>query len=247
VLKETGNGWVEDKVMRMSAAIAYYTVLSVAPLLVIVMAIAGLVFGREAVQGQLVEQFKGFVGDEGAQALQTMIAHASDPGSGTSALVVGILMLLFGASGVFTELQDSLNTIWEVAPKPGRTLMVMIRDRFLSFAMVLGTGFLLLVSLAISTALAALTAWMGLGHIGVVGQALSFLISFAVITLLFAMIFKFLPDVKIGWRDVWIGAVATALLFSLGKWLIGLYLGQASVGSAYGAAGSLVVFVVWAY
>jgi membrane protein len=161
--------------------------------------------------------------------------------------VVGVVLLLVGASGVFAELQDSLNTIWEVAPKPGRGLLGTIEDRFLSLALVLGTGFLLLVTLILSTALAALTRITGLAEVGIIGHAINFLVSFVVVTLLFAMIYCILPDVKIGWRDVWIGAAVTSLLFSVGKLLIGLYLGHASVGSAYGAAGSLVVFVVWVY
>src|SRR5262249_13862392 len=164
-----------------------------------------------------------------------------------AAHIVGGVILLFGASGVFAELQDGLNTVWEVQPKPGRPVLTILRERFLSFAMVLGTCFLLLVSLVVSAVLTALTAAVALGPGGVVGQVLSFCISFVVIALLFAMIFKVLPDVKIAWGDVWIGAVATALLFTLGKFLIGLYLGKASVGSAYGAAGSLVAFLVWVY
>ena len=247
LVKEAGSGWVDDKVPRMSAALAYYTVLSVAPLLVIALAIAGLVFERQAVQGAVVEQLGGLVGPEGAKAIQSMIANASNPGSGITALVIGAVVLLFGASGVFAELQDALNTIWGVQPKPGRAVATILRERFLSFGMVLGTCFLLLVSLVVSAALAALTGLVGLGRGGVIGQVLTFCISFAVITLLFAMIFKVLPDVKIGWGDVWVGAAATAFLFTVGKLLIGLYLGHASVGSAYGAAGSLVVFVVWVY
>jgi membrane protein len=245
LLKEAGNGWLDDKVPRMSAALAYYTILSVAPLLVIALGIAGRFFDPRQVQDAVVTQLGGLVGEEGGQAIKTMIEHAGNPGSGVTAILVGGIILLFGASGVFAELQDGLNTIWEVQPKPGRPVWTILRERFLSFAMVLGTCFLLLVSLVVSAALAAVTKVMGLGHGSVVGQALTFGISFGVIALLFAMIFKVLPDVKIAWGDVWVGAVATALLFTVGKLLIGLYLGKASVGSAYGAAGSLVVFVVW--
>src|SRR5262249_43541607 len=198
----------------------------------------------QKVQDAIVHQLGGLVSEEGGKAIQTMIQHASNPGSSVAAIVIGGIVLLFGASGVFAELQDALNTIWEVQAKPGRPVLTILRERFLSFAMVLGTCFLLLVSLVVSAALAALTNALGLGHGGVVGQVLTFLISFGVITLLFAMIFKVLPDVKIAWGDVWVGALATAFLFTLGKLLIGLYLGHASVGSAYGAAGSLVVFVV---
>jgi membrane protein len=247
LIQEAGNGWLDDKVPRMSAALAYYTILSVAPLLVIALGIAGQFLGPQQVQDAVVKQLGGLVGEEGGKAIQTMIAHASNLGSSVTAIIVGGIVLLFGASGVFAELQDALNTIWEVQPKPGRPVWTIIRERFLSFAMVLGTCFLLLVSLVVSAVLAALTQWMGWGAEGVVGQVLTFCISFGVITLLFAMIFKVLPDVKIAWGDVWVGALATAFLFTVGKLLIGLYLGHASVGSAYGAAGSLVVFVVWVY
>ena len=248
LLKDTGRSWMEDKVPRLAAALALYTILSAAPLLVIVLAIAGLVFGQDqSVRQQLVEQLQALVGPDAGEALKTMIDHASQPGSSITAFLVGVVVLLVGASGVFAELQDALNTIWEVKPRPGSGLLQTLRDRFLSLAMVFGTGFLLLVTLVISTALAALTRFAGLAEVGVVGQVVNFLVSFIVVTLLFAMIYKFLPDVKVAWRDVWIGAVVTALLFDVGKVLIGLYLGHASVGSAYGAAGSLVVFVVWVY
>jgi membrane protein len=175
-----------------------------------------------------------------------MIAAASGPGSGV-AMVIGIVMLLLGASGVFAELQDALNTIWKAPPKKGMGWLAMIRDRAMSVAMVFGVAFLLLVTLVVSTGLSALTKFAGLQGVGVVGQIVDFLVSILVITLMFAMMYKILPDVKIAWSDVWVGAIATAFLFTVGKLLIGLYLGHASVGSAYGAAGSLVVFVVWVY
>ena len=248
LLKDTGNSWIEDKVPRLAAALAFYTILSAAPLLVIVVAIAGFVFHQDAQARQmLVEQFSSLAGEQGGEAVQAMIEHASRPGSTTVAMIVGLITLLAGASGVFAELQDSLNTIWGVAPKPGRGVFGTVRDRFLSLAMVFGTGFLLLVTLVLSTALAALSHVVGLEGVGMVGEVLNFCVSFTVVTLLFAMMYKFLPDVKIAWRDVWVGAVVTALLFTVGKLLIGIYLGRASVGSAYGAAGSLVVFVVWVY
>ncbi|MCI0455394.1 MAG: YihY/virulence factor BrkB family protein [Gemmataceae bacterium] len=248
LLQDTGRGWMEDKVPRLAAALAYYTILSAAPLLVIVLAIVGLVFDQnQEVRQLLVVQLSSLVGEQGGEAIQTMIAHASRPDSSIPAMIIGIALLLVGASGVFAELQDSLNTIWEVTPKPGRGILGILRDRFLSLVMVFGTGFLLLVTLVISTALAALTRFVGLAEIGVVGQVVNFCVSFVVVTLLFGMIYKFLPDVAMAWRDVWIGALATAFLFTVGKLLIGLYLGRASVGSAYGAAGSLVVFVVWVY
>lgn len=194
----------------------------------------------------MAEQLRVLIGPQGGDAVQTMIASAGGPGAGW-AMVVGIIMLLVGASGVFAELQDALNTIWEVKPKPGLGIMAMVRDRFLSLTMVFGVGFLLLVTLIISTALSALTRFAGLAEVGVIGQAVNFVVSFVVITLLFAMLYKFLPDVKLGWKDVWVGALVTSLLFTVGKLLIGLYLGNAGVGSSYGTAGSMVVFVVWVY
>jgi membrane protein len=247
LLKDAGSEWVEDKAPRLGAALAYYTAFSLAPLLVIVIAIAGLVFGQQAVQGHLSAQIQGLVGAEGAQAVETMVANANKPATGTLASILGIVMLLVGAGGLFGELQDSLNTVWEVQPKPGRGLLGMLRDRFLSFTMVLGTAFLLLVSLAVSAALAAMGSVFGEWGVSFLGQVLNFLISFAVITLLFAMIYRFLPDVRIAWRDVWLGAALTAALFSVGEFLIGLYLGYAGTASAYGAAGSLAVLLVWLY
>jgi len=247
VLKEAGGEWVEDKASRLGAALAYYTVFSLAPLLVIVIAVAGFFFGPEAAQGQIAGQIRSVVGEEGAQAVQDMIKHAQHPGASALASAVGVVILLCGAAGLFGQLQDALNTIWEIQPKPGRGVWGFIRDRFLSFSMVLGTCFLLLVSLVISAALAALGSLFGEWQASVVGQAVNFVVSFAVITGLFAMIFRFLPDAKIAWRDVWLGAVVTSLLFSVGKFAIGLYLGHSSVGSAYGAAGSLAVLLVWIY
>jgi membrane protein len=248
VIKKAGAGWMDDNAMRLGASLAFYTLLSSAPLVVIVLAIAGVAFRKNAVQGQLVAQLRDLMGPEGGAAVQTMIDSASKPGSGSGiAMVLGILTLLFAASGVFAELQDALNAVWGVKPRPGRALWVIIRERFLSFVMILCIGFLLLVSLVVTAVLSALTGFTGLDSIGIIGEAISFLASFLVITLLFALIFKFLPDVKLGWRDVWVGAAVTSLLFTVGKLLIGLYLGRASIGSAYGAAGSLVVFLVWIY
>jgi membrane protein len=251
LVKQTGIEWYNDKSPRLGAALAYYSIFSIAPLLILSIAIATRIFGEQAAQGQVVEEIKGTIGDGAAQAVQDMLVHASRPGSGWGiATVLGIVTLLFGASGVFGELQDALNTIWKVTPKSGRGLLGVVKDRFLSFTMVLGTAFLLLVSLILSAALEAISKYMPqmcsatglcLGHV------LNALVSFVVVTALFAMIFKVLPDVELGWRDVAIAAVITSLLFSLGKFLIGLYLGRASVASAYGAAGSLVVMLIWVY
>jgi membrane protein len=247
LLKDAGSEWLEDKAPRLGAALAYYAVFSLAPLLVIVTAIAGLVFGQQAVQGHLSTQIQGLVGPDGAKAVEAMVASANKPASGTLASVLGVVMLLVGAGGLFGELQDALNTIWEVQPKPGRGLLGILRDRFLSFSMVLGTTFLLLISLVVSAALAALGSLFGDWTTSLVGQAVNLAVSFGVITLLFAMIYRYLPDATIAWRDVWFGAAVTAALFSVGKSLIGLYLGATGVASAYGAAGSLAVLLIWLY
>jgi len=240
---------MEDKVPRLGAALAFYSVLSIAPLVLISLAVAGYVFGREAAQGELIGQLRGLVGPQGAKAIEAMIASASEPKGGIIATLTGIATLLFGASGVFGQLQDAMNTIWEVQPKPGRGVLGVIKDRFLSFAMVLGTGFLLMVSLILSAALAAMFSFAGglAPGLGPVLQVANTLVSFAVVGVLFALIFKLLPDVRIAWRDVWVGALLTTVLFMVGKGLIGLYLGRSGLGSAYGAAGSLVALLVWIY
>jgi membrane protein len=248
LLKETFSEWSEDKASRLAAALSYYTIFSLAPLLVIVIAIAGLVFGEAAVEGQLVGQIQGLVGEQGASLIQTMIANASRSGSGPAALL-GFAMLLFGAAGVFGQLQDSLNTIWDVRPKPGRGILGMVKDRLGAFAMVVGTGFLLLVSLVVSAALSAVGEFAGdvLPLPAWALQLFNLVISFAVITVVFALIYKVIPDAEIAWRDVWIGAALTSFLFSIGKYAIGLYLGQSSASSVFGAAGSLVVVLLWIY
>ncbi len=249
VLKETFSEWNTDKASRLAAALSYYTIFSLAPLLIIVIAIAGAVFGEEAARGEIVGQIQGLVGKEGAQFIQTAIENASQPKTGTIASIISVVVLLFGASGLFAQLQDALNTIWEVQPKPGRGLVGMIRDRFLSFSMVLGVGFLLLVSLVMSAALAAVVNYFGniIPGIGFLLQTANFILSFAITTLLFGLIYKVLPDVKIGWSDVWIGAIITSLLFSIGRFLLGMYLGNSGFGSTYGAAGSLVIILAWVY
>jgi membrane protein len=249
IIKETFAEWNDDNAPRLGAALAFYTILSLAPLLVVAIAIAGFVFGEEAARGQIVAQFQGLVGEQGAEAVQTMIQNANRPSAGLVASIIGVITLLLSASGVFGELQASLNAIWDIKPKPSGGIWGTIKQRFFSFSLVLGTGFLLLVSLALSAALAALYSVIerSFPGLGIVGTIVNFLISFAVTTLLFAAIYKLLPDAEIAWKDVFIGAAVTALLFSLGRYLIGLYLGQASVGSAYGAAGTLVVLLIWIY
>jgi membrane protein len=248
LLRKTFSDWSEDKAPELGAALAFYTALSIAPLLVIVLGIAGMFLGEEAAQGEIQTQMQSMVGDEGAKAIGDMIANADKPTEGAIATVLSVITLLFGASGVFGQLQSSLNTIWEVEPKPGRGLWGMIRDRFLSFTMVLGIAFLLLVSLILTTALGAVQKMIPLpDSMQWMAQGLNFAVSFLVITLLFAMMFRLLPDVKIAWRDVWLGAIVTALLFTVGKFAIGLYLGHSAMASSYGVAGSFVVLLVWVY
>jgi membrane protein len=249
ILKQTFSQWSNDKVPRLGAALAYYTVFSIVPLLVIIIAMIGLIMGQEAAQSYIIDQLAGLMGEQSANAIKDMIERANQSSTGIVATVVAVGTLLFGASGLFGQLQDALNSIWGVEPKPGRGIWGMIQDRFLSFMAVLGTGFLLLVSLVLSAALSAFGKWFGgwLPGPEFVLQTLNFIISLGVITALFAMMFKFLPDAKIAWSDVWVGAAMTAFLFTIGKFLIGLYLGKSDVGSAYGAAGSLVILLLWVY
>lgn len=249
LLKETFRKWSEHKDSRLAAALAYYTVFSLAPLLILVIAIAGSVLGEEAARGQIVEQLRQLLGSQGAEVIETVIAGAHQPEKNVSiiASTISVVVLIFGATGVFIQLQDALNTIWEVSPKPESNIRIFIISRFLSFGLVMGIAFLLLVSLVISAGLTFLTDYLGSLSSGIIWSAINIIISFSVITLLFALIFKYLPDVKIVWNDVLIGAIITALLFTGGKYLIGLYLGKSTFSSAYGAAGSLVVLLFWIY
>ena len=248
LLKQTFQEWSEDRAPQLGASLAFYTALSIAPLLVIALGVASFVFGEEAARGEIQNQMQSLVGDEGAGAIEEMIDNANKPATGTIATLLGVATLLFGAAGVFGELQHSLNAIWEVEPKK-RGILGMIRDRFLSFAMVMGIAFLLLVSLLLSAALATLGTVLDRlpEELHWLAQALNFAASFVVITLLFAMMFKLLPDVEMAWSDVWLGAVITAALFAVGKFDIGLYLGHSSMASSYGVAGSFVVLLVWVY
>ncbi len=249
LLKQTWQEFNEDKVPRLGAALAYYTLFSLAPLLVIAIAIAGLVFGDEAARGQIVGTIGGLVGQQGAEAIQSMIQNASKPSTGILATIIGFVTLFLGASGVFGELQQTLNTIWEVTPKPTKGIMGMLKTRIFSFTLVLGTGFLLLVSLVISAGLAALGKYMSglVPGLDFLWQIVNFVVSFGVTTLLFALIYKIVPDAEIEWRDVWVGAAFTALLFSVGRFAIGFYLARSATASAYGAAGSLVILLLWLY
>ena len=247
LLKQTFAEWQEDKAPTLAAALAYYTVFSLAPLLIIVIAIVGLVFGAEAAQGQIVAQLQSLIGKDGAQTVQELIIKASEPKSGMIATLVGIATLLWGASNVFTNLKEAPNTIWNVSPPPGRGIWGFLQDRVLSFAMILGIGFLLLVSLVISAVLAAVSYWLnGLLQLPInIWQIVDFAISFGVVTLLFALIYKLLPDVHLAWNDVWIGAAITSVLFTIGKSIIGVYLGGSGIASTYGAAGSFVIILLW--
>jgi membrane protein len=249
MLKEAAKEWSEDKVSRHAAALSYYTVFSLAPLLLIAIAVAGLIFGEAAARDRIVEEIGGLIGTQGAEAVQGMIARASEPREGIIATVIGVVVLLFGASGAFSQLQDSLNDIWEVRRKPESGFLGVIGKRFASFGMVLVIAFLLLVSLVLSAALSALGAWAGglLPDSPWLLRAGHLVITLGVVTALFALIFKILPDVRIRWGDVWMGAFVTALLFTAGRYLIGLYLGRSAVGSTFGAAGSLVIILLWVY
>ncbi|HEY5741242.1 MAG TPA: YihY/virulence factor BrkB family protein [Terrimicrobiaceae bacterium] len=250
LLKQTAWDWMEDQAPTLGAALAYYTVFSLAPLLIIVIAISGLVFGQEAAQGQIFDQLRGLLGEASGKAIEDVVqsAHA-EPATGIVATIVGVVTLLFGASGVFGQLQTSLNAIWGVQPKPGRGFLGIIQDRILSFGFILVVGFLLLVSLLLTAAIALVGEWFGgmVPGMEALIQVLNSLLSLAVITLLFAMLFKFLPDAKIAWHDVWIGAFITAALFTVGKFALGFYLGKSGIGSSYGAAGSLIVLLLWVY
>lgn len=249
LFKETFWQWIEDNPSQLGAALAYYAIFAIAPLLVIAVAIAGLVFGVQATENQLVGALQGLVGQEIATAIQATIRSASTPRSGIVATVVGIATSFLGAAGVVAQLQSALNTIWQVEPQPGRGVLGMVKDYVVSFLMVLGLGFFLLVSLVVSTGMSALshsvTAVLPGG--AVVWQWVDFLVSFALITVLFALTYKIVPHVRIAWKDVWIGAAMTSLLFTIGKFLIGWYLAHSSVTSAYGAAGSVVIILLWVY
>jgi membrane protein len=247
-LKQTFWAWNCHEAPRLGAALSFYTMLSLAPLLILVVAIASLLFGHSAAQHEIIGQVQGIMGAEGAKAVEAVIEHGQRP-AGVFASVIGLATLLVGASGAFSELQSALNKIWDVQPKKGSGVASLIKSRLFSFGMVLAVGFLLIVSLVITAGLAVLGRFFGeiLPMPEPLMQTVNFAVSFAGISALFALIFKYVPDARIKWRDVWEGAIATALLFTIGKSLIGLYLGKAAVGSAYGAAGSLLVVIVWVY
>jgi membrane protein len=246
-LQETASQWSEHKDARLGAALAYYSIFSLGPLIVIAIAIAGLVFGGEAVQGQVSGALGGLLGDSGTQAIDAMLKGANRPREGILAAVIGVGTLVFAAVGVVVQLKDALNTVWEVKTPPGTGIWRFARTYILSLAGVLSLGFLLLISLLFTAVLSAAGKYVSPYLPEAALQIAGFLVSFAVISLLFAMMFKWLPDTPIKWHDVWLGAILTAALFEVGKFLIGLYIGKQGLESTYGAAASIVVVLIWVY
>lgn len=251
-VKETFSEFYEDNPFQMAGALSFYTLLSLSPLLLVVVGVAGLVFGQEAVQTRLVTEMQALVGEEGAEAIRTVVLNSRLTERGWVSTIVGLVTLLVGATTVFVQLQSSLNQIWDVKASSERVkgaVLAFVRQRLLSLAMVLAIGFLLMVSLVLNAAMSAVDEY--LAHAvparATLWQVLNTAVSFALVTLLIGMMFKFLPDRRVPWRDVWFGALVTGLLLALGKYLIGLYLGHASFASAFGAAASVVVLMVWVY
>jgi len=248
-LKELAEFWSIDRVSSLAAALAFYTIFSLVPILLICVILIGVFLGEDAAQGRIIDQISGLVGTKAALQIQTMIESSQQTGKSRMPQIIGIVFLIFGASGVFSELQNGLNAIWGVMPKPGRGWLGIVKDRFLSFSMVLGIAFLLLVSMVMSVALSAMSGSLvqmfGGGVYIFIG--LDYLISFLIITLLFAMTFKVLPDVILDWMDVWIGAFITAILFTLGKFIVSFYINNSDLISAFGAASSLIIILVWFY
>jgi membrane protein len=247
VAKDAGLQWVAHKDARMGAALSYYSVFSIGPLILIAVAVAGLFFGREAVQGEVSAALKGLLGENGAQAINGMLADAGRPKEGIIATIVGIVTLLFAAIGVVVQLKDAFNTVWEVEETPGSGVWGFVRSYVLSLAAVLAVGFLLMVSMLMTAMLAVAGKYMSAAVPEVAMQAVAFAFSLGMIALLFAMMFKWLPDTEVQWRDVWLAAIATAILFEIGKFLIGFYIGKQGLESTYGAASSLVVVLIWVY
>jgi membrane protein len=249
ILLAAANAWMDDYAPSMGAALSYYTLFSLAPLLVLIIAIAGMIFGQDAAQGAIIAQLQGIMGEEGATAVQGLLQAAREPSTGIVASIVGGFLLLLGATAIFAELQTDLDRIWQVPAKDKPSgLWGWLRSRVLSFGLVLGLAFMLMISLVVSAALAASSEWLSGGAAeSVLASVLNFIASFALFTVLFAMIYKIMPTAKISWHDVWTGSAVTALLFNVGKSLIGLYLAKSSVASGFGAAGSFVILVAWFY
>lgn len=249
LLKETFKEWQEDKASRIAAALAYYAVFSISPLLVIAIAIAGAFFGQEMAQDQITEQLTGLVGEDGVEPILMALNNISQPEIRGVASLISVGVLLLGASGIFAQLQDALNTVWNVKPQPGQGVWLFIRKRVSSFFMVLAIGFLLILSLVLSAVVATLSKYRTdfLPGSQILWENLDFIVSLGLMTFLFCLMFKYVPDVKIAWKDVFVGSIITALLFLFGKFLLGVYLSRGSLGSAYGAAGSLIVLLAWIY
>jgi membrane protein len=252
--KKSAAGWMEDEAPSKGAAIAYYAMFSMAPLLFLIISIAGLFFGADAVRGVVFEQVADLMGENGAQAVEEMLAHVSEPKTGLWATVIGVLVLVFGATTVFAQLQAALDGIWEVPAEVAKTekrnaIWTFIKGRLLSFGLVLALAFLIVVSLLLSAAMSALGKWWGpaFGEWETVAHVFNLAVSFGMLTLVFAAIYKFMPRAHIEWRDVWVGAAVTAALFTIGKFLIGLYLGKSDIGSSFGAFGSIIIVMVWVY
>jgi membrane protein len=249
LLVSAARGWREDNALRLGAALSFYSLISFPPLIIVTISIAALIFGREAAQAGLLRQVTQILGKSGSEMFEQMMRAASRPGHGLVAASIGLVFVLFGATGVFAELRDALNLIWKVQSTDKNVVRGLLKGRLLALNLVIGTGFLLIVSLVVSAALSALSASVGsrLKGFDQVLQVLDLVVSFGVLALLFALIFKVLPDVDLAWRDVALGAVVTSLLFTAGKFAIGAYLGTATVATAYGAAGSLVLLLLWVY
>jgi membrane protein len=249
LLKDSAIAWDNDNVGQQGAALSFFTVFSLSPLLIIVIVLSSFIFGQEAASGHIVSQIRGLIGIEGASFVQSLITNAYKSDSSALAAIFSVVMLLLGASAVFIQLRVSLNTIWRVQQKPIGTILAFLQVRLLSFAMTLVIGFLLLVSLVLSAVLAAMSDYLSNLFAILTGlvSLLDFIISFVGITVMFALMFKFVPDATLKWRDVWVGAAVTSLLFSIGKLVIGLYLGNGAIGSTFGAASSLVIIMLWAF
>ncbi len=250
LVKDTVAAWIDDYAPSMGAALSYYTVFSLAPMLLIVISVAGMVFGAEAARGEIFSQLRGLMGADAAKTVEDLLTSVSEPKEGIAATVIGLLLLLVGATTVFGELQDAFDRIWR-APARDRSggLFGLVRARLLSFGMILGVAFLLMVSLVLGAATAALGKWWSgaFGSWEVLAQSVNIVLGFAVTTVGFAMIYKLMPRVKVQWRDVWLGAAVTALLFTIGRFLIGLYIGKSGIASGFGAAASLIVIFIWVY
>jgi len=250
ILKDTFNSFLDDRALKLSASLSYYTVFSLAPLLLLMISLAGVFFGRDAIQGQVFGEINGLIGNEAATQIQDIIKNMELSGKTTMAFIIGGITLIVGATSVFVDIQDSINIIWRVKAKPKRGWLKILKDRLLSSSLIVGLGFLLIVSLVVNGILLALSEWFK-GYFPdvtiIVFEIINTILSFTVIMTLFGVIFKFLPDAKITWKDVKAGAFFTACLFMLGRFLIGLYINYSSTGSAYGAAGSLIIILVWVY